>query len=277
MEINGQLVALGNLPGDDGMHDRLMAWSSDDGVSWGESDLGIDGGIQQVVVGEAGALALVRPASEVPELWHASPGEDFERVDAPPPLGFWATVAAGPEGFVAVAIRPSADSDETAAFASSDGRTWSEADVSPVGSLFVAPLGTGWVAMGPGQGASTASWTSADGLRWTESGTVELRAAREADLECRELIRDVIAAGDVVVAPTTFSYPCSEGRVERFGQVFASTDGAAWSTLPFAPSAVGAEPGQRGTTVRGAARTDAGLVLVGESDGRATFWLQPTR
>ena len=272
--LDGGLVALGYLRGADGQPDVATAWASQDGDAWQVTDLGISGSVRQLVVGDVGALALVDSATGVPELWHAAPGGPFAYADAPPPLGFWASVAAGPDGFVVTAARPSVDSDETVAFISSDGSTWLEADLSPTGSIFTAPLGPDWVAAGPGEGSSTPSWASGNGVRWDVSGAVPLASVAAGDMECREMVRELISAGDVVLAPTTFSYPCSEGRAERFGQVLATTDGATWSALPFTQSTQPEDPAGRGTTVHGATATDDGVVLVGESDGRATFWVR---
>jgi len=85
-----------------------------------------------------------------------------------------------------------------------------------------------------------------------------------------------LVAGSLVVAPTTFSGPCGEGRIVRYGAAHVSADGSAWERLPFTSSTIALDGSTRGTTASAGLTTDAGIVLVGESDYRAAFWYRPS-
>jgi hypothetical protein len=74
-----------------------------------------------------------------------------------------------------------------------------------------------------------------------------------------------------VVAATALSHPCGEGSFVVHGTQLISSDGATWTPLPFEVGTPGVT--RSGASVNAAAAADGTLILAGEQDGVATFWI----
>jgi hypothetical protein len=187
------------------------------------------------------------------------------------------SLGAGDDGFVAVGTRTGeSGTEEPFAIASGDGRAWFEADSPPGAAVAVAPLGGDWLAVSRdpsvalGLPAEAEVWSSANGLSWTPIGGYALGTAERSDVGCSELPEWLFAAGRWLVSGTMLSFGCSEGGVETKGTQLISLDGVDWVALPFGAPAV--EAGL-GTRIAGAIEVDGRLLLVGERDRVATFWV----
>jgi hypothetical protein len=253
------------------------SWESADGRTWTET--GLFPGLAYVDSTEGGArgyLALLLPADGpgAPTLLFATDAETWESV--PITMTAIPQIGAGSEGFVVLGGEgPEGGPIEPRGIASADGREWLDAVNPPADAVGLVPLGPDWVATSwtvtdslPDQAPT---WLSANGLEWAEHGSVPLATEPIEGGECREYPSGLTSADEWLVLATTLSYPCSEGGFVVHGTQRISTDGAAWEDLPF-PSGT---PGQSrsGSTVLSAAAVDGNLVLVGESNGRAAFWI----
>lgn len=255
------------------------AWTSPDGRTWTEIESGLPGFVIDLVRGGRGYLALVsvEVGTEDVELWHSPDAVTWtlahrlvaSRID----------VGAGDEGFVAVG-RTAGDPGEPFAIASGDGRVWvTAANPPPAFVPLVAPRGGDWMVMSTfdadGGMANGETWVSANGLDWAPHGRAPMGAVKADGTECREYPRFLVAAGPWLVAATDLMYPCSEGGFAVHATQLISTDGATFSPLPFEAGT----PGQArsGAIVNAAVVADGGLVLAGELDGVATFWVGEER
>jgi hypothetical protein len=88
---------------------------------------------------------------------------------------------------------------------------------------------------------------------------------------CEEYARHLRSAGPWVVAASDLAYPCGEGSFVVHGTQLISSDGATWTPLPFDVGTPGVT--RSGAIVNAAIATDAGLLLAGELNGVATFWI----
>ncbi len=280
---NGTLLVFGTI-GDFSVGDTTPAtWLSRDGADWER----IDGPLPDLSVahlerGARGYLAQAVPLviGGAAQLWFSPDGLTWDLVRTADPSEMWLDLAAGDEGFVVVGVRGEGDAAEPMAIASADGREWIEAGSPPAGVRSVAADGPDWISIGPwaqdpGAG-SVPIWASANGLDWAESGAgLPVRPfPLDGETACREFPLDIHATGDLFVAATTLTYPCSEGGVVTYGTQLLSRDAVAWEPLPFPPAAdLVAEPTERGSVVLAAAGDAGHLVLVGQSGGSAAFWL----
>lgn len=252
------------------------AWTSADGRAWEQTSIGMPTVPTTIVRGAQGYLALSRPdlATEVFELWHSPDAMIWTAVRDV--AAGWIDVGAGEEGFVVIGTTDSS-TDETFVIASGDGREWFDAsNPPPAYSPLIAALGPDWIAMsafgmedGTGRGQT---WTSADGLDWQPHGQAPMRGVQVDGAECQEYARHLRSAGAWVVAATDLAYPCSEGSFVIHGTQLISSDGATWAALPFDVGTPGET--RSGSAVNAAVATDDGrLLLAGELDGVATFWM----
>jgi len=296
--MDGSIIAIGKITNPDSLGGEILeplaAWLSADGRSWHRTEIGLPDElvVQEVEHGARGYLAVLRPqfpaSNRSPQLWFSADGWTWEReyvvvgderanVD----------VAAGDEGFVAVGNRTRDDVAEGFAVASSDGRTWIESPSESTDGFFVAPMGPDWIAMGQGSHLEdrsavdeTAIWFSANGLDWSPLDEFLLKGIELDDVSvCFEFVANLISADGWLLAGTSLSYPCSEGGVVGYGAQRISVDGTAWKPLPFARFSYTNPPRIRedGSIVLDGAGADGGLVLVGQSNGRATFWFGESR
>lgn len=216
--------------------DDGTGWSSidvdgfdDDEAAW-LSQVAVDPADDRIVVLGRRADGAVTPR---PEIWVTDDGSGLDRVDGPPLTSQQSvqSVAAGPSGIVAVGDDRPADDSVATAWVLVDGSGWeavalptSAAARSVVDSVvwfedrYVA---VGGVASG-GEWAPT-SWTSVDGVEWSAdggtfapdpSGFISSRGIR---------VTQVAVIGDRLLATD------DAGDVQ---QVWESTDGARWSTVP---------------------------------------------
>ena len=252
------------------------AWESIAGEDWDELDSPFPVGTwpMSMEVGGRGYVAIVvEPAGPMMAVWWSPDGRSWERVHELGAEGGY-RVGAGNEGFVVAGWRGTAQEPHT--IASGDGRTWFEASTPPGVASAVAPRGDDWLAVSrepdavSGQPSSAGAWRSADGLTWEQIGGFPLEVRRPNDGSCTESPTTLFSAGSWLIAGTVVSYPCSEGGVETQGAQRISVDGVNWTELPFAPAS---EEVGLGTRIGGALEIDGRLVLVGEKDRVATFWI----
>lgn len=247
-----------------------------DGTTWQKADLRIGHAVRDIISGGRGYLALVANETGRTDIWYASELWDFQKVLGGSLDAGWGSIAAGPEGFVVVTMVPHENGVTSIIRASADGIRWFDAESGPTDVQYVAPSGPDWVAIGPGpneeraEDSATASWFSANGLDWRAAGELALEAVSIDGGACRESVSNLLSTGDMLIAPTMLSYPCSEGGVVRFGRTSGTKDGATWDALPFvAPKA----DDTRGATVTAAIAIPEGSLLVGERDFQAVFWV----
>jgi hypothetical protein len=256
-----------------------VAFESPDGRTWQTIDHPFGDGAwpSAMAQGAQGSAAIVvEPEGPLLSVWWSADGRAWERVHD---LGAQVrhSLGAGDEGFVVAGTRTDdSGTEEPFAIASGNGRDWFEADAPPGSAAAVAPRGGDWLAVSRdstvvlGEPAEAQVWSSANGLSWAPIGTYPLRTVEHSDVSCSELPERLLAAGRWLVSGTMLSFGCSEGGVETKGTQLISLDGVDWAALPFAAPAV--EAGL-GTRIAGAVEVDGRLVLVGERDRVATFWV----
>ena len=250
------------------------AWTSPDGREWADVDIGMSNVPATIVRGAQGFLALARPdATEEFELWHSPDAIAWTAVRDG--VAGRIDLAAGDEGFVVMGTT-SAAGDQTFAIASGDGREWFDASSPPpASSPLVAALDADWMVMGAfgteGGTASGQTWWSANGLDWVPHGQAPMKRIETDGTTCDEYPRHLRSAGRWVVAATDLAHPCGEGSFVVHGTQLISSDGATWAPLPFEVGTPGVT--RSGASVNAAAAADGTLILAGEQDGVATFWI----
>lgn len=278
---DGALVAIGTRRVDANGQETMtnLAWESTDGVTWRETAIGLPAGslVNAIEHGGRGYLARITPARAThgSELWFSTDGRDWERVRTL--LDGVVTLGAGDEGFVVAGTQGAAvESGEPFTIASSDGREWIEASNPPAGASGVLPVAGDWIIVSHqiGEGPlpdHASTWQSANGLDWSPLGDLPLDSVEVGGGRCAEIPVRPTATGPWIVAPTTLSYPCGEGGFQVFGTQRLSRDGSAWTALPLDA----ATPGEQGSgsLVHAATTFDGRLVLVGEANLKAAFWI----
>ena len=259
------------------------AWESRDGRQWQPTASGLpaDRTVGSVQHGDRGYVALLRPldGAQGDQLWISTDGRQWEDVYVAQDGNRLVDVGAGPQGFVALGQRGESGARTSFAIASADGGSWLEGSEPPMDALAVAPLGGDWIAASarflPSDGEpsdlESAAWLSPNGLDWTEAHDLALDTVQIApDTECTEYPSEIHGTGRWLVLSPILTYTCSEGGFIRHGTPRLSTNGRDWVALAF-PQA-GMER-RFGSGVFDAIETDDGLILVGESNARATFWI----
>lgn len=277
---DGSMIAHGwaESPGSDAIG-TAVTFASADGRSWSAIDQPFDEGSwpNAMAQGARGSAAIVvDPEGPLLSIWWSADGRAWERVHD---LGAQVALSlgAGDDGFVVAGTRTgSSGTEEPFAVASGDGREWFEADTPPGAAVAVAPRGGDWLAVSRdptailGQPAEAVVWESANGLTWAPIGGYTLGTSERSDVVCSEIPDALLAAGEWLLSGTTLSFGCSEGGVQTRGTQVISLDGVEWVALPFGAPAV--EAGL-GTRIAGALDVEGRLVLVGERDRVATFWI----
>jgi hypothetical protein len=143
----------------------------------------------------------------------------------------------GAEGYVVIGrrIQPDSSSYERFAFASADGREWFETaapfgpdDQAYVWTVGVSSFGGDWLATLGRRGAPTSLWSSADGLSWSETGSLD---HPEGGLATAGLFDEVL--DELILAPNaTVTFEGQPG-------IWSSTDGMAWSPIDMGAAWVG--------------------------------------
>ena len=276
---DGAVVAFSRVAADEGP-DPFSVVESRDGRTWYGSEISI--GMQPVLnmtSGGPGYVTVRRASESESELWFADDGRAFQYAFALPPGTTVASLEGGPEGFVAVVVS-SDDPPVVTILASGDGLEWLEADSAPADMRAAVPLGNDWIGIAPAPpfdvylDATTTTWFSSNGLGWSRLGSLQFHAVgADEPSSCREFLSGAIGTGSAVVVSTVFSYPCSEGGVQRFGQSSISPDGEDWTGLPFTASEVVGTAASRGATITDGIKFGDLLVIVGERDHRGTIWV----
>jgi hypothetical protein len=276
VSADGSLIAHGWVDTDDLGRRRVAAWQSTAGRDWEEIDTGFpeEAWPMSMAQGAQGLVAIVvDPEGPMLAVWWSAEGRDWQRVHELEAEGGY-SIGAGEEGFVVAGYRGTEQEPHT--IASGDGRSWFEAGTPPGVSAGVVSRGGDWlavsreVAFGIGEPSTAHVWSSGDGLTWGQAGAFELRSREAGGAPCTEWPTSLHAAGPWLIAGTIVSYPCSEGGVQTQGRQLISLDGGDWSELPFAPAS---EEVGLGTRISGAVEVDNRLILVGEQDRVATFWI----
>ena len=259
---------------------RTVAKRSADGITWTEVDSGLpdDLHIFSIDHGGIGSLLVAEetPADGSADLaaWLSADGITWEKVLDLDDRAGWVTVqdgGAGAEGFVVAGTAAADDnnSHEYFAFASADGRSWTEAEEELFGATdpqfrpdpFVAPLGPDWLAFLHRRDGAIRVFRSANGLDWTETGLIE----REDEL-------NVFAPVATEIDGRLYFSTAGIGVAPGSGQagLWTSTDGAAWEPMKMGSDAyLGGITSHEGTAV--AILTQ----LVGDGSD-VEIWIGPT-
>jgi hypothetical protein len=281
---DGQLIVFGfaSDAADQSALPRLASWGSTDGLGWQErpSPFPDEAFLSSVRAGGRGYAAVVGDPDGL-EVWWSADADAWEPVLE---LGDDVTfdLGAGDEGFVIGGHRAGTEGGrEPFVLASGDGREWLESASPPQSISDLAPRGGDWIAIAsdqtsavPGTEATAEAWASGNGLDWSRVGAYTLRASAPEEGQdpiCTEHPSGLWAAGPWLVSQATLTFPCSEGGHVVPGTSRISLDGTSWLDLPFEPGRIG-QSGS-GTRVSGAVEVDGRLVLVGERNRLATFWI----
>ena len=252
------------------------AWESGDGETWSQVPTGLpqDMVVSDVEHGGRGYLALVGPPdlSGPYELWFAADAQAWELVRT---VEAGARIDAGAEGFVAAGVDFGGADPQPFAVASADGREWFDAATPPPAPTGLAAFGGDWLVVNSTfeeeVSDRAAIWFSANGLEWTEHAEVQLESVPADPLTCVEFPSGLTSAGPWLVLASDLSYPCSEGGFVVHGTQRISIDGATWEALPFPAGTVGSS--HSGSAVSAAVAVEGRLVLVGQSNRQAAFWI----
>jgi hypothetical protein len=262
---DGGFVAVGSGP-------TARLWESLEGEAWTEiaSPFPANSFVSALVSGAQGNLALVEGPAR--QLWYSQDGLAW--VATYPLADQVVSIGAGDEGFVAAGAG--------FAIASSDGTNWFPGAAPPspqAGTVFVAPVAGDWYAMESGQTASgfaaTAPiWLSANGLDWAASGSMPITEVQaDPTTSCHEFVTALHGSTPWLVATSRLSFPCSEGGFVVHGTQRGSTDGTTWTDLPFSAGTVGVTGS--GSGIFATETVNGRLILGGQSNRAATFWIGP--
>ena len=264
-------VAVGQVP-KSGEAAHGAAWTSPDGRTW--TAAADQAGFAQeqwvsVADGSGGYLALAQSCGNgncvQNAIWRSSDGTTWTAAAAIGPFGpitpVPGTVAPGGPGWLVGGWEEgAADSGvQPAIWTSSDGSTWSEAQVADVadGPLTggavggIATFGSRTVAVGwvkPASGRRAETWTSTDGVSWTP--------APDSPAFADGLMSAVAAGANEIVAV---------GTDGQGAAVWDSSDGTVWDKV--APG-----PGFAGARMTAITASDGDFVAVGSDDKGAAAW-----
>lgn len=255
------------------------AWESGDGLAWTEipSPFPANASVTSLGSGAQGYLTLVDGPAR--QLWFSADGAAWAATYTLADQAV--SIGAGDEGFaVAGTANPGTPQAAPFGIASSDGSSWVTATTPPSvvsGTVQVAPIAGDWhaIASGVTDGALLTSVPisfSANGLNWAASGSMGLAVVQvDPSTTCNEFVTALHGATPWLVATSRLTYPCSEGGFVVHGTQRASTDGTTWMDLPFAAGT----PGQTGSgsAVFATLMMNGRLVLAGQSNSAATFWI----
>ena len=213
----------------------LVSLRSTDGETWEPLETGLpeDMYIQAIEEGPAGYLLMGGQGAETnPTLWLSDDALTWELVHEFNQDEQFVQLHdgdGGAEGYVVIGrrIEPDSSSYERFAFASADGREWFETaapfgpdDQSYVWTVGVSSLGGDWLATLGRRDAPTSLWSSADGLSWTESGSLDHPEGSVATPGLFEEVGD-----ELIFAPNaTVTFDGTPG-------IWSSADGTTWSPI----------------------------------------------
>jgi hypothetical protein len=213
----------------------LISLRSTDGETWEPLETGLpeDMFIQAIEKGPVGYLLIGGQGAEInPTLWLSDDALSWELVHEFSQDEKYVQIHdgdGGAEGYVVIGRRIEHDSSsyERFAFASADGREWFEsaAPFGPdpqnfVGDVGISSHGGDWLATLTLEDASTALWSSADGLAWSEAGSLATPPRNMATPGLFEEVGD----GLVLSPAATVAFDGTPG-------IWSSTDGTAWAPI----------------------------------------------
>ena len=213
----------------------VVSLRSVDGETWEplETALSSDLYIMAIEEGPAGYLLLGGQTGETnPTLWLSSDALTWELVHEFSQDQQYVQLHdgdGGAEGYVVIGRRIERDSSsyERFAIASPDGREWTETaapfgpdDQEFVWDVAVSSRGGDWLATLGDRNDEITLWSSADGLQWSESGTLQ---GNERSLASPGLFEEV--GEELILSPGA--------TVSEFGTpgTWSSTDGMTWSPV----------------------------------------------
>lgn len=226
---DGSYVIFGRRATPDVVGTETVALRSSDGTSWEEIATGLPQVIyvQAIERGPSGYLLVGGQGADTnPTLWLSADGLAWELVHEFEQTDHWVQIHdadGGQEGYVVIGRRIQPEGPyERFAFASADGREWFNRDQpfgpDDQGFVFeanVSSLGPDWVATIGHHDAPTAIWASANGLDWSEVGSLE------ADPNTSAGVFEEVG-GELLFSP-------GSGYLEGFVGVWSSPDGASWA------------------------------------------------
>ena len=213
----------------------LVSLRSTDGATWEPVETGLpsDMFVQSIEEGPSGNLLVGGQGGQTnPTLWLSSDALTWELVHEFSQDEQYVQLYGadgGAEGYVVIGRRIELDSSsyERFAFASADGREWVESpapfgpdDQAFIWDVAVTSHGGNWLAT-LGDSADTITlWSSADGLEWSEAGTLQ---GLERSLASPGLFEEI--GDELIVSPGA--------TVTEFGTpgAWSSSDGTTWSPV----------------------------------------------
>jgi len=213
----------------------LVSLRSTDGETWEPVETGLpsDMFVDSIEEGPSGYLLVGGQGRQTnPTIWLSSDALTWELVHEFSQDEQYVQLYGadgGAEGYVVIGRRIELDSSsyERFAFASADGREWVESpapfgpdDQAFIWDVAVTSHGGNWLAT-LGDSADTITlWSSADGIEWSEAGTLQ---GRERSLASTGLFEEI--GDELIISPGA--------TVTEFGTpgTWSSNDGTTWSPV----------------------------------------------
>jgi hypothetical protein len=282
---DGTLVLIGTQIVDPtSLEQESRVWTSRDGRIWepGWLDPIPTGGVLGLIAHGPRGYAVVSRH----RIWHSPDGMTWEAVfdlsdlaDDSSEVGITG-LDAGDEGFVATVYRTTTGDDPAqtpGTIASGDGRAWVIGSFGAHIPDIAIPWGPDWLGVESfpddddswSDGLQVRAFRSANGLDWTDGGTLTFGGSGADAVDCVEFPVGAVAVRGAAYMSMMLSYPCSEGRVRVAGSAWATEDGVTWVRLPLGDHAA-----------IGGVATVAGRVVVATHvgtgsarDAGVTFWI----
>lgn len=294
---DGTLVLIGTQVVDPtSLQHASRVWTSRDGRTWEPGwlePIPITDVLGRIASGPRGYVVVsseLDAASSRHRIWHSADGTTWESTFAFSDLADDRSevgvtgLEAGDEGFVAAVHRVTTGADPTqtpGVIASGDGRAWVVGSFGAHLPDILIPWGPDWLGVEAfpdddeswEDGLTVRASRSANGLDWTDGGTLTFGAWGVDTTDCGEVPVGARVTRGAAYLSTTLSYPCSEGRVRLAGSAWATEDGVTWVRLPFGDHA--AIGGVATVAGRVLAATHVGTGNAG--DAGVTFWIGEDR
>jgi hypothetical protein len=303
---DGSLIVVGeNWPrhwyGEDGPVERF--WRSVDGRDWREvpSPLPAWRYVAEVERGPLGYVLIAHVQKVVEaehrlygsgtEIWFSEDGTEWELAWTPSgdmnAPEYLRDIDAGEDGFVAVGWR--GWRYEAFTITSLNGRNWvAPAAPAHAGVFQVTARPPGWIIIAAGHESSPALyleslevpgatiWSSRAGIAWQQIHTLDLPSTEQDGATCGRGVQSLHGELSWLVASVRLSCISGNDGVEGFASPLLSLDALEWLPLPIPELSFDTTtlaPSETGLEVNGAIAIGAGLVLLGNSNGQAVFWL----
>lgn len=268
------------------VHSPLPAWRYIGEIEQGPLGYVLTAHVMQVVEEEH------RLSSTGTEVWFSEDGIDWQLAWSPSgdrnDPEYLRDIDAGKDGFVAVGRRGSWHS-EAFTITSLDGRNWvTPAAPAHAGVWQVAAHSPGWIIIASGFESSpavyleaieqpgTTIWSSLSGIAWQQIGTMDLPPTEVDGADCYDSTPFVHSTADWLVASVRLQCASGNTAIEGSKSPLLSLDGLEWQPLPIPGLSIDQTtfaPEETGLQVNIAIATETGLVLMGNSNGQAVFWL----